>query len=70
MFTQTLISILAVLGASPLAVADPYPITDAPVPRGSNGVPLRKNINELQSAGEPQWYALATPVCRLRRLTR
>ncbi|PHH76019.1 hypothetical protein CDD80_1884 [Ophiocordyceps camponoti-rufipedis] len=37
------------------------PVTGAPVVRGSEGAPLRRNINDLSAAGGPQWnlYLLA-----------
>lgn len=60
MLARTLATILVALGTAPLVLAaDPYPITGAPVPRGTKAVPLRMNINEMQAAGGPQWCANA-----------
>lgn len=50
--------LIAVLGIAPLGLfaQDPYAITGVSVSDPENGVPLRRNINELQAAGGAQWY--------------
>lgn len=49
-------SLTVALGAVSLVSAqDPYTITGFSISEGS-AVPLRQNINELQSAGGAQWY--------------
>ncbi|UNI23818.1 Tyrosinase [Purpureocillium takamizusanense] len=50
-------ALIALLGIAPLPLLaqDPYPITGVPVSDPGNGVPLRRNINELQAAGGAQW---------------
>ncbi|KAF7545891.1 hypothetical protein G7Z17_g8825 [Cylindrodendrum hubeiense] len=45
---------LALGAVSLVSAQDSYPITGFPIAEGS-AVPLRKNINELQSAGGAQW---------------
>ncbi|KAJ6445260.1 endonuclease/exonuclease/phosphatase family [Purpureocillium lavendulum] len=48
--------LLAALAIAPLGLAqDPYPVTGVPVSDSKNGVPLRRNINDLQAAGGAQW---------------
>ncbi|PWI69456.1 hypothetical protein PCL_01103 [Purpureocillium lilacinum] len=49
--------LIAVLGIAPLGLfaQDPYAITGVSVSDPENGVPLRRNINELQAAGGAQW---------------
>ncbi|KFA71768.1 hypothetical protein S40288_08752 [Stachybotrys chartarum IBT 40288] len=50
-----LVSLLG-LGAVPLVHSQtPYPITGVTVDPRSGGVPLRQNINQLQSQGGPKW---------------
>ncbi|KND89565.1 Tyrosinase [Tolypocladium ophioglossoides CBS 100239] len=44
------------LGTAPFAVAlDPYPVTGVSVDPKAGSVPLRQNINDLQSAGGAPW---------------
>lgn len=45
------------LGAAPLVLAQkPYAITGVAVDSRAEGMPLRKDINELQAQGGAQWY--------------
>jgi hypothetical protein len=52
-----LVSVLALGGVPRAAAQGRIPVTGAPVNVGATTVPVRKNINDLQAQGGPQWYA-------------
>lgn len=58
MLLQTLL-LWAAWGLTLVSSQNPYPITGVQVENPANGVPMRKNINDLQNAGGPQWYEIS-----------
>lgn len=47
--------LVSALAGLSMVAGQKYPITGVKVGVSSTNVPIRKNINDLQSAGGPQW---------------
>ncbi|KAF7560560.1 hypothetical protein G7046_g3578 [Stylonectria norvegica] len=67
LFSSTIVA-WALCAVSVVTAQTPYPINGVKVGSTNGGAPLRKNINDLQAAGGPQWDLYLRSLARMYKL--